>query len=138
MSPRINSRQKGAAAERELAQLIRNLTGWVLVRNLDQSRAGGFDLVASPDCPLHVFAIEVKRHARVTPYLLAEWYAQAQRQARTASKIPLLAYRGDRGKWAVRLPLRVISGRDHHTGETELSLDDFAQWLIAETDRPAE
>jgi Holliday junction resolvase len=132
---RINSRAKGAAAEREFAQLVRDKTGWVLVRNLDQARSGGYDLIAAEDCPLHAFAIEVKRHRTVTPYLLAEWWVQAHRQAIRTGKIPLLCYRGDRGKWAVRLPLRCLSGKGYHDGQAELSLDDFARMLIDDTDR---
>jgi len=40
----INSRNKGAAGEREVAKIIENLLGLECKRNLDQWRSGGFDL----------------------------------------------------------------------------------------------
>lgn len=138
MSKPINSREKGAAAEREFAQLIRDLTGWVLLRNLDQSRGGGYDLLAAEDCPLNLFAIEIKRHAVVRPHQVNEWWEQATQQAIKAGKMPLLACRADRGKWRVIVPVHWLSGNPHHYGTAELSLSDFAATIVAMTDRPAE
>lgn len=70
----INSRAKGASAEREFAQLIHQHLGVDLRRNLEQSRSGGHDLVAvgtdSVSLALDAFAIEIKRYALVTPGLI--------------------------------------------------------------------
>jgi hypothetical protein len=67
---------------------------------LAQSRKGGYDLLAPDgDDPASValgkFAIEVKRHAKATPALIRTWWAQAERQAHEAGKVPVLAYRGE-------------------------------------------
>ena len=45
----INSRAKGASSEREFAGLIHDHLGVKLVRVLDQSRGGGFDLAPAPN-----------------------------------------------------------------------------------------
>lgn len=107
----MNSRNKGSAAERELAGLIHAETGIMLVRNLEQSRRGGHDLTLHPDANgpvaawLARFAIEVKRHHRATPALLRSWWAQTCEQAERCGLRPCLAYRGDRASWRLALPL---------------------------------
>jgi hypothetical protein len=104
-------REKGAGAERELAGAIFEELGVRLVRNLEQSRAGGHDLTLAPEQSgpvadaLSRYALEVKRHAKATPALLAGWWAQAQAQAEAAGLVPALAYRPDRMPWRVVLPL---------------------------------
>ena len=110
----INSRAKGAGAERELARAIHDELGVLLVRNLEQSRRGGHDLVPHPDATgpvaatLAGFAFEVKRHARATPALLRGWWAQACHQADQAGLTPALAYRQDRAGWQIVLPLAAL------------------------------
>ena len=107
-----DSRRKGAAGEREFAGLIHDWLGVRLVRNLDQSRTGGHDLVVADEGPaaaaLDRFAIEVKRYARATPGLLSDWWRQTVTQARRCRRIPALAYRGDRQPWQVIVPLAAI------------------------------
>ena len=44
----INSRQKGAGAEREFAGLVHDWSGVSLIRNLKQTRSGGHDLIVHP------------------------------------------------------------------------------------------
>jgi hypothetical protein len=96
----INSRAKGANGEREFCRLIFEHLGVELVRNLDQSRAGGHDLKSTGTDPvstaLDAFAIEVKRYAAITPAMLAGFWQQAERQAHRAARVPALAYREDR------------------------------------------
>lgn len=110
-----NSRNKGASAERELAGLIHDHLGVRMVRNLEQSRAGGHDLVVHDDSTgvvadrLRQFALEVKRHRRATESLISRWWAQACTQADAASLQPLLAYREDRAAWRLVLPLAEIN-----------------------------
>lgn len=107
----INSRNKGASAERELAGVLFDALGVRLVRNLDQCRGGGHDLVVAEDqegpvCDyLNSFAIEVKRHQTATPAKISGWWDQAERQALAVGKTPLLAYRADRQSWRVVVPV---------------------------------
>lgn len=104
-------RDKGASAERELAGAIFGELGVRLVRNLDQSRRGGYDLTLAPDeagpvaAVLARFALEVKRHAQATPANVRVWWGQAEAQADAAGLVPVLAYRADRGAWRFVLPL---------------------------------
>jgi Holliday junction resolvase len=112
-APRADSRAKGAAAEREFAALVLDLAGVKLVRNLEQARGGGHDLEPQGDDPaaaaLRRFAIECKRYGTVTPALLAKFWQQAERQARLAGRVPVLAYRADRREWRVVLPLGAVN-----------------------------
>ena len=108
---KINSRNKGASAERELAGLIHDHLGVRLVRKLDQCRCGGHDLVVAEGQSGEVvdfldrFAIEVKRHSAVTRAKIEGFWAQAVDQADKANKIPLLALRADRDQWRFMLPM---------------------------------
>jgi len=109
----INSRAKGAGAEREFARLVHDHLGVTLERNLEQSRNGGHDLIAPGDCPvsavLDAFAIEVKRYNTLTPALLVRFWDQATRQAEAVGKTPVLAFRADRQDWRVTIPLYALN-----------------------------
>lgn len=118
---RINSRAKGACAERELAKALEELTGVKLQRKLEQTRSGGHDLevVEEGRLPpskrktqraLDRYAIEVKRYATATHGTLCVWWMQAREQAERADKIPCLAYRVNHGKWQIVTPLSDITG----------------------------
>jgi hypothetical protein len=109
--PTINSRSKGSRGELEVASLIHEHLGVRLVRRLDQSRAGGFDLEVAPgqtgpavDC-LRAMALEVKRHGAVTPGTLASFWAQAAKQAEPEGLTPVLCWRANRSPWAFTVPL---------------------------------
>lgn len=110
---RVNSRRKGGDGEREFCRLVQEQLGARLVRNLEQSRSGGHDLEPVGDDPaakaLRRFAIEVKRHAEITPAKLAEFWKQAEEQAARASRMPVLAFRADRKDWAVMVPLSALN-----------------------------
>lgn len=116
----INSRAKGAGGEREFAKLVLDHLGVSLVRNLEQSRAGGHDLTTTSTDPvslaLDAYAIEVKRYAAISPAMLAGFWEQAESQARRTSKTPALAFRVDRQDWRLIVPLRALNG------------DVFAEW----------
>ena len=101
--PRINSRAKGAAGERELAN-------WFKERGHDARRgqqfSGGSD---SPDvvlnCPaLAGFHIECKR---VEAGNLYTWLAQAIKDGGTG-KIPLVIHRRNKKDWVAILPLDAL------------------------------
>lgn len=139
--PRINSRQKGAAAEREFCRAIHDALGVRFVRNLEQSRGGGHDLVVAegqgaPNAEaLDRYAIEVKRYSKATIGLLSGWWGQACRQAGAVNKVPLLAYREDRQPWKVVMPLwhlRASERRDDVDWMVTLAFDDFAGWIRQE------
>lgn len=112
----VDSRNKGAAAERELAAKVHEHLGVILVRNLEQARSGGHDLTVDADSTgpiaevLRRFAIEVKRYRRATPALIDGWWQQARAQAAPAGLDPVLAFREDRQPWRVVVPLTTISG----------------------------
>lgn len=93
----INSRAKGAAAEREFA-------GYLKARGHDARRgqqfSGGTD---SPDvvCPtLPGVHFEVKRVEKGNLYL---WLDQAMRDA--GSKVPVVVHRKNKREWVAILPL---------------------------------
>ena len=117
----IDSRAKGASGEREFAALIHDDLGIQLVRNLDQTRSGGYDLIPSASAKgpaaetLHSLAIEVKRRATITPGILATFWQQAINQADEAGKLPVLAYRADRRPWSVVIPLKAINQELHNS-----------------------
>ena len=97
----INSRNKGAAGEREVAKIIFDLLGIKCERNLDQWRCGGFDLSG-----LDGWALEVKRAKKP---LLNAWWQQTLDQAKENNLKPVLWYRLDNQKWRVVVPLNLIS-----------------------------
>jgi len=104
-------REKGARGERELANLLSRALGVLFLRNLEAPRGGGQDLIAAPsgngpESPrIGRYAIEVKRCAKVAPHMLREWWGQACSQAEPSGRVPLLAYRPDRGAWRFVLPM---------------------------------
>jgi hypothetical protein len=96
----INSRTKGRTAETELAKILFDHLGIKLERNLNQTRAGGYDLEG-----LEEWAIEVKRQETLQ---LNAWWNQATNQAEQAERIPVLAYRQSRKPWRFVLPAYVL------------------------------
>ncbi len=86
-----NPRTKGAAGERELADIIFYATGKILERNLEQTRGGGHDLNG-----IEGLSIEVKRQERLC---VPAWWRQTLKQAEAIQGIPILAYRQNRRPW---------------------------------------
>jgi hypothetical protein len=111
----INSRAKGASSEREFSNLVYQWSGIRLIRNLEQSRSGGFDLIVHVDevgqvaDSFRTLAIECKRYSKVTPGLIKTWWQQARNQAEPNGLTPVLAYRANRCDWQVITPLHVIN-----------------------------
>ena len=95
---RINSRQKGAAGERELANVLKE---YGIDARRGQQFSGGTD---SPDVvvggPLEGFHIECKR---VESGNLYNWFEQAQRDA--GSKTPVVVHRKSNKPWMAILTL---------------------------------
>ncbi|MCW7556508.1 hypothetical protein NX722_28500 [Endozoicomonas gorgoniicola] len=103
----INSRNKGAAGEREFCRELEVLTGIRLIRNLEQSRSGGYDLIPEDKAVQDSWpwALEIKRYASVSDAKVQGWLNQAVEQAESAGKQPVLAYRADRQDWNIVLPV---------------------------------
>ena len=100
---KINSRAKGAQAERELCHMLGELLGDTLVeplkRNLEQTRNGGHDILG-----LEGWALEIKRYKRVKEADIKDFWGQAVEQAKRVGAQPVLAYREDFQSWRVRIP----------------------------------
>jgi Holliday junction resolvase len=96
-----NSRQKGAAGEREVAQELHRQLGMNFKRNLNQyqERSEG-DLVC--DNEAFPFCIEVKRAAKGWTCRPA-WEVQAFEQAEKVGKFPCVIYRFDGQQWRCRV-----------------------------------
>jgi Holliday junction resolvase len=90
MSGRM-SRDKGAAAERELCRLLSGELGVTVRRNVDQARSGGADCLELPG-----FAIEAKRREVLSR---PAWWRQAVTQGLIAGAEPLVFYRQSRKPW---------------------------------------
>lgn len=93
------SRNKGSAVEREIAAVVRDLTGWDVRRRVRQ-HDGDTDLDGVPG-----WAVEVKRHARASRGAVATWWGQAAQQADQAGLLPVLFFRADRDEWRAVWPL---------------------------------
>lgn len=121
----INSRAKGSAAEREFAGLVQDWAGVKLIRNLEQTRSGGHDMIVHPDesgtvaDAFRQLAIECKRYQTVTDGSLHKWWRQAVTQAEQAGLIAILAYRANRSPWRVVVPMWVLNPQ--FSGSTELT-----------------
>lgn len=85
------SRNKGAAAEREVLRLLGDQLGMELKRNITQTREGGADCLM-----VKGWAIEIKRQESLSR---PKWWKQACRQAWDVGAEPLLLYRRNREQW---------------------------------------
>ena len=97
----INSRTKGASAEREVFKIISDSLGIKVERNLVQTREGGSDTVVGD------WAIEVKRQETLS---INAWWEQAVEQALRVNKKPMLIYRKSRMPWKVVIYARDLVG----------------------------
>lgn len=121
----MKSRTKGKSGEREIAALIRDLTGWNVRRKVRQLD-GESDLEGVPH-----FSVEVKRHATATRADIRGWWEQTREQAMAESKVPVLFYRKDRDDWrAVWSAASMIGGSDWP--EYELTIESAVEvWAAA-------
>lgn len=121
----MRSKRKGASGERELARLLGDLLGLELTRNLEQTRAGGHDLLGVPG-----WAIECKR---VEAASIGSWWAQAVEQAERQGLRPVLAHRGNRQPWRFVMRLaELIQGADR-----EITITTTAAGFAAIVNQPA-
>ena len=92
-------RTKGQSGEREIAGIVRELTGWDVRRRVRQ-HDGDSDLEGVPG-----WSVEVKRHRTAERGEIARWWAQCVRQA--AQALPVLFYRPDRDSWRAVWPVAI-------------------------------
>lgn len=125
---KINSRAKGASAEREFCKELAEYLGDALTeplkRNLEQTRKGGHDIVG-----LDGFAIEIKRYRRIKEGDIVKFWGQAVEQAKRVQAEPVLAYREDFCSWRVRIPWGFLMDEDWDEDvdfTLEMSLKAFA------------
>lgn len=103
----INSRNKGAAFERQIAGQLFGLTGVSFRRNLTQYQTTEeSDLV--PDDAAWPFALELKRYATGTGCKPA-WRKQASEAAAKLNRFPCVIYKFDRRDIAVSVPVEAIA-----------------------------
>lgn len=95
----LGSRRKGAAGEREVASIIRDLLGYD-ARRACRQHAGDSDILGVPG-----WSIESKRQDRP---LIRQWWAQTVEQAEAAELLPVLFYRLPRREWRVMWPLSCV------------------------------
>lgn len=100
----INSRAKGASAEREVAALIHEELGIRLNRNLEQYRSDEQgDLNGLPG-----WTVEVKHYAKANDFK-PEWWKQVSVAADRNKEMPALFWRGNRQAWRVTVRLSSIN-----------------------------
>jgi hypothetical protein len=100
------SRTKGKAGEREVAAIVRDLTGHEVRRKVRQ-HAGDHDLEGVPG-----WCLEVKRYAQASRADVAGWWRQAVSQAQAARSWPVLFFRANRDEWRAVWPLAALLGMD--------------------------
>lgn len=84
-------RSKGQRGEREIAGIVRDLTGWDVRRRVRQ-HDGDSDLEGVPG-----WAVEVKNHKKASLADVRGWWDQAVSQAKDGR--PVLFYKRQRGQW---------------------------------------
>ncbi|MEQ1683474.1 MAG: hypothetical protein ABL916_07470 [Burkholderiaceae bacterium] len=95
-------RTKGASGEREIATIVRDLTGWDVRRRIRQ-HDGDSDLEGVPG-----WSVEVKRHRSASCGDIAAWWRQTVDQAERAAALPVLFFRVDRDAWRAVWPLALF------------------------------
>ncbi|MDN7965493.1 hypothetical protein QZM92_26290 [Burkholderia multivorans] len=100
----MKSRSKGKVGEREIAAIVRDLTGWTVRRKVRQLD-GESDLEGVPG-----WSVEVKRHATATRAEIRDWWDQAVHQAKAEATLPVLFYRRDRDEWRAVWPAASVLG----------------------------
>jgi hypothetical protein len=112
----INSSAKGKAFERKACKMLTESLGVPFTRNwMTQSAIGGFDLVG-----LDQLAIEVKADKSLS--VKACW-EQTVKQAKAASKIPVLIRKLNLQPWEFYLPLYCLTNFKECDGMKALFLD---------------
>ena len=96
----ISQRRKGKNGELELFKLLSDHLGFIVKRNLDQTRGGGADSIDIPG-----WKVECKR---VEKDAYNKWWAQAVDQCSGSDK-PILFFRPSRQPWKAMLRISDIN-----------------------------
>jgi len=123
----VNARNKGAKWERDLAKILFLELGVNFTRNLEQYRAAdGGDLI--PDDENFPFSKEAKHYATGRG-CKKEWWAQSEKAAIAANKIPCVIYKYDRYPPRAVVSLEAIAkmygSQDDGNHLVELSIEGF-------------
>jgi len=94
-----SQRNKGNAGERELFKLLSEELGFVVRRNLSQTRGGGADCIE-----IKYWSVEVKRQEKLS---LSSWWQQTLDQCSNKEK-PILFFRQSRYPWSAMIRLTDI------------------------------
>lgn len=126
-----NSRNKGAAFEREVANLIKECLGFDCKRNLMQTAEGGHDLLGIPQ-----WAIECKRYADPKRNDIVRFWAQTVEQAIRVGAWPALIVKADRQPIDVYIswqgPAKDAYSEDDFHGVARISFDLWCS-IVRET-----
>lgn len=120
-------RNKGKAGEREVANMIRDLTGWDVRRRVRQ-HGGDSDLLGAPG-----WAVEVKRQKAAPRGLIGLWWRQTVEQAGWGGCLPVLFFRADRDSWRAVWPaaVRLVDQRADYWREYEWTVEGSVQcWAV--------
>ena len=124
----VNSRAKGASAEREVAAILFDKLGLTFKRDLEQYRQKDLgDLICDEPFP---FVIEVKRYKTGCAAQPA-WWDQVCKAATAANKQPLLVYKYNHQKWRWRMPAQVLIDLGHSHGSEKMREDAVLDWGYA-------
>ena len=123
-------RSKGQRGERELFGLLSDELGFIVERNIDQTRNGGADCIQVPG-----WALECKRCETLN---INVWWAQAARQADELNRMPMLLYRQSRKPWRAVIELwqmvQITGGSESYPDGHLLDISfDTACYLIRDS-----
>ena len=99
-------RTKGKVGEREVASIVRELTGWDVRRRVRQ-HDGDSDLEGVPG-----WSVEVKRRKKAAPADIKAWWKQAVEQS-DGQALPVLFFREDRCDWRAVWPIGPLLTMQH-------------------------
>ena len=124
----VNGRQKGAAAEREIAKLLFDELGMTFKRDLEQYRAADHgDLICDEPFP---FVIEVKRYKTGCAPQPA-WWDQVCAAAKSAGLLPMLVYKYNHQQWKWRMPAEAVMRAGLPHGCSTMREDAELDWNYA-------
>ena len=124
----VNGRQKGAAAEREIAKLLFDELGMTFKRDLEQYRAADHgDLICDEPFP---FVVEVKRYKTGCAPQPA-WWDQVCAAAKSAGLLPLLVYKYNHQQWKWRMPAEAVMRAGLPHGNMGMREDAQLDWNYA-------
>ena len=95
-----SQRNKGQRGERELTSLLSDELGFVVKRNLSQTRGGGADCIDIPG-----WSVECKFQETLN---INAWWKQTLDQTQDGC-MPILFYRQSRGQWRAVILLEAIN-----------------------------